>query len=91
MENSNTLIHFNPNNFNPEQFEDYHVGSVHIGNHCIYDFEVFKLNGQLWFLCHDDFDQLTSYDDVKAFFKEKGDLNYDGETLEEQLKNQGCI
>ena len=86
-----TTVNFDPDNFDHTQFEDYHVGCVHIGNHCIFDFEVYKLNGELWFLCHDDFDQLTSYADVKDFFKSKGDLNYDGETLQQQLKRCGCI
>ena len=91
MSNTNTLVQFDPNNFDYTQYEAYHVGSVHIGNHCIYDFEVYKLNGQLWFLCHDDFDQLTTYRAVKKFFKFKGDINYDGETLEDQLKRCGAI
>lgn len=82
-------VKFNPNSFDMNNYQQYHVGSVHIGDHCIYDFEVYKLNGQLWFLCHDDFDQLTSYSQVKKFFKMKGDVNYDGKSLAQQLIDCG--
>lgn len=84
---------FDPANFNYQDFENDHVAHVHIGNHCIYDFEVYRINGKLWFMCHDDPEVVQTYDQVKRemFTDLDGSdlLNYDGETLDQQLNSQG--
>ena len=87
---------FDPSNFNHEDFESNHVGCVHIGNHAIYDFEVYSINGQLWFMCHEDPECVQTYSEVKQdMFTDLNDgsdlLNYDGKTLDQQLQDQGLV
>lgn len=71
--------------FNHDDHEDDHVGCVETGVHCIYDFEVYKINGKLWFLDHDDPEELSSYEEIKEFFNERGD------DLDAQLKQHNII
>jgi hypothetical protein len=89
------MITFDQSNFNHENFESSHTGHVHIGNHSTYDFEVYSIDGQLWFMCHDDPEFVQSYDEVKRdMFTDNngGDLiNYDGKTLDQQLQDQGLV
>lgn len=86
---------FDPSSFNHEDWESNHVGSVHIGNHAIYDFEIYSINGELWFMCHEDPERVQTYQEVKRdmFTDVDGSdlLNYDGETLDQQLSNQGLV
>ena len=87
------MKNFNPNSFNYEDWESHHVGCAHIGNHSITDIEIYKINGQLWFMTHDDPDFVTNYEDTKRdlFGGDENWKNYDGQTLDEQLKAQGLL
>ena len=86
---------FDPENFDSESFKSSHVGSVHVGNSSIYDFEVYRIDGELWFMCHEDPEIVQSYEEVKAemFTDPDGSdkLNSDDQTLDEQLQSQGLV
>lgn len=83
------MKNFNPESFNHEDWESHHVGSCMMGNHAIYDFEIYKINGKLLFMCHDDPENLMTYHEIKEWFGDS--KSYDDETIDEQLRRQGLI
>lgn len=60
-------------------------GSVSTGAHSVYDFEVWNTSDRgLVFMCHDEPEELLTYEDVKEVFDMKQD-----DSLDQQLADCG--
>lgn len=71
--------------FDYEKYEEQCVGSVETGVHSLYDFYVYRIDGELLFWCTEDPEDTMTYEETKEFFIDcKGD-----HTLDKQLADQG--
>ena len=73
--------------FDYTQHEDNHVGFIEFGAHSISEVEIYDVNGELFFVDHDDPESPMSYEECKRFF-----IDHDARTeWDEQMKEQGLL
>lgn len=73
--------------FDYTKHEDDHVGFIEFGNHSITEVEIYKVNGVLLFMDHDEPEEPMTYDECRQYF-----YDHDaGTEWEEQMSEQGLL